>query len=429
MWYAEAPNSLDIKGLTAIMQEALAPFYARHRSIDVRIIPGNLPTASMLPMLISGSGPDIFHDNYFAPYAQGGLLLPLRSYFLRDNVDPAIWNPRQAALYQTAHGPLAVPAYTGTTVYAVNLADFDQAGLTYPDASWTYRDFTHLAATLAKQDGAVRHYGADVMFGSGGPWNGEDAWVFRAFGGSLVSPSGPPSRFAAPSNLAALRWLYHDLFWPQVATVSYGGNVPAFIQHQRSMAVMGTWMLADLAASGVGQLKWDFLPSPVFPSGRTTFCSANFSAISAATRHAEEAWELLRWLSVEPYWARANIKIWLASPILNSLWSEWAAAVQQVAPPLKGKALNWYGDAAGGGYAYPAAYYPHDDSLVNAIMVPYFTNLYNHRTSSVAGAARQIDQVVNAFEAHAAAQEAAARSEAGRFPTVGPVVAKVQTGA
>lgn len=428
VFYAKPPNAnANPRTIIRIMQEVLAPYYAAHKGVFVELIPEELPTAQIVAGILAGQQMDIIYDNYFAPYYQQGLVVPLRPYFERDSVDPAVWNPAQYALYNTPKGPMAVPTYTGTSVLAVNQGMFDRAGLTYPNPDWTYQEFAAISRQLAHPLGKRPVYGSTVFWWTSGP-SQQASWVFKAFGGNQVSPTGAPSQLAAAPNLAALDWLYHELFWPKVGVPLNVAGSGQFLQNQLALMDMDTWSLLGFAQTINGGVKFDFVPYPRFPAGRTTFCTADFYAIAANCKHVDAAWELLRWVSVEPTWQRATFSYALRSPALNSLWPEWAATVQQVVPFFKGKAFEWFGDAASKGYAYPVEYYPYSDQRVWQVLPTYFQRLYA-RQLTVAGAAATIDHVVNGLEGSAQAMAAAQGGIAKEFPVRGgSPIAQVQPG-
>jgi multiple sugar transport system substrate-binding protein len=409
------------------MQEVLAPFYAEHPDIDVHLVPAELPTSQIVTGILSGQQMDIIYDNYFAPYYQQQLVVPLEPYFKRNQVDPAIWNPAQFALYNTPQGPMGVPVYTGTSVFALNLGLFDQFGVPYPDQNWTYQQYTALLQALTRT-GPTPVVGGNIFWWSWGP-SQQASWVFRAFGGHQVSPGGPPSQLSSGPNLAALTWLYEDLFWPRIAVPQDVANWTQFVQGRLGVLDMDTWNLLTFALALRGTaVKFDFWPYPIFPAGRATFCTADFYAIAANSRSPDACWELLRWVSVDPTWQRATFKYALRSPALNSLWEEWATTVQTVVPFFHGKDFRWFGEAAAKGYAYPVEYYPQADEQVWSLLAPYFTALYRRQSSDVTSTARAIDQVVNAVEAQAASLRQAQQAMQTRFPTAGPAMATVPAG-
>jgi len=419
VFYAKPPNaSANANTIIRIMQEVLAPYYQTHKGVYVHLIPQELPTSQIVSSILAGEQMDIIYDNYFAPYSQQSLVVPLRSYFERDAVDPAIWNSAQYALYNTPAGPMGVPVYTGTSALAINQGMFDQAGLPYPSPTWSHQDFAAACRALAHPGGKKPIYGGTLFWYKSGP-SQQASWAFKAFGGNQVSPSGAPSQLSSPPNLAALDWLYQDLFWPQICVPQDAAGWTQFVQGQCAMVDMDTWNLLGFAEALHGpSVKFDFLPYPVFPAGRTTFCTADFYAIAANCKHVDAAWDLLRWVSVEPAWQRATFAYSLRSPALNSLWDEWATTIQQVVPFFKGKDFHWFGDAAAKGYAYPVEYYPYADQHVWGIIAPYFSSLYA-RQSTVAGTAQAIDQVVNAYEASAQQMQTAQTAASSAFPAAG----------
>ncbi len=383
-----------------LLASGIAPFEAANRGLRVRLVPppgGCCNPAALTAALVAGTAPDIVLNNNIGGYASGGYLLPLTTYLRRDNIDLRLWSPAQIASFRDWNNRdlLALPTYYNTTAYLVNLTVMDQLGMGYPDPAWTSGDFARLARSLSGTQGGGRRFGCNLWFSESQAW-GVD-WIFRAFGGRKVLHGGAACGLSEAASVAAGDWLYHEFLWPQVGTTkaASGGALAQFASGRTVLSVQQAGgLLATVTQLAGTTMKWDIAPFPVFPAGRACFGGDQYYAISALTRHPDQAWELLRWLSAETSWQLSVMRIFLMAPALLSLWPQWIRLIQALAPPLRHKNVQWFGHAAMHGYAYPTSYFRYVDASAEAILQGAFTALGQRRTTvrqAFVAAARQVD--------------------------------------
>jgi ABC-type glycerol-3-phosphate transport system substrate-binding protein len=426
----------NLRVLTALTQEAFAPFEAENPGIRVRITPQD-----SIPSILAGTSSDIIWDWQFYPYWAGHLLLPLDEYLKRDNVDTSIWVPGQMALFQRPFGTYMLGAYASPFVYAILLDLFDDLGLDYPSPDWTYQDFTRLAAALTTTStSGQKRYGAAIPWYTNGldGGNGQPTFLLTAFGGGLTNPAGTRSWLDQPGSLAAGRWIYEDLLWRGIAVpwdvfwAGSGNGLP-----KGNLAMDFEWGSSPFRlAEQLAGRKWTFHPFPIFPKGRFTFLTNDFWGIVRTTRHPEEAWRVLRWATTDPRFQEARMHFSALQPTLKSLWPKWQAIVEAVAPPLQGKGLEWFVDAAVNGYALCMQPYADEGVLVSNAVANALSPLWNRQASVVEAftqAARVADAILaqgasgpvalfgRATAAHAATPPSL-RAPVGSWPTQ-PIVA------
>jgi ABC-type glycerol-3-phosphate transport system substrate-binding protein len=243
----------------------------------------------------------------------------------------------------------------------------DQLGLAYPDPNWTYADAARIwqAATGQNQDGTHRA-GASFY------WHSEALPFWLAgWGAQYMNAAQDRATMASAEGGAAVSYV-EDLF--KAGAAIDGEQNPLLLP--RAQAVFAQYHSAHVINIGVGNLgnryKWDLLPNPVWPRGRTTFVTIDCYMLNARTKHQSEAWTLLKWISGaegDLAWPKFQIQISLVTPSLISLWDYWEKTIVQVAPVLEGKALHWFYDAAKNGYDYPQLFFRYNplsaDALVN----------------------------------------------------------------
>ena len=110
-----------------------------------------------------GSLPDVFwmHSNESERYMSNDMLLDLTDKIAESSeIDPANYPEDIWGLYTYGDKYYAVPKDVDTIALWYNKTMFDEAGLEYPTADWTWDDFGEAAKKLTKEDGS--QYGMAV---------------------------------------------------------------------------------------------------------------------------------------------------------------------------------------------------------------------------------------------------------------------------
>ena len=103
-----------------------------------------------------GELPDVFwmHSNNSQMYMKNDMLLQLDDYIAdSDKVSLENFMPEITELYTMDGKHYAVPKDYDTVALWYNKTMFDEAGLSYPDETWTYDDLLYAAKKLTKDDG------------------------------------------------------------------------------------------------------------------------------------------------------------------------------------------------------------------------------------------------------------------------------------
>ena len=88
-----------------------------------------------------------------------------------------------------------------------------------------------------------------------------------------------------------LRWKYH--LAPASNSASHNEGLNMFMQGKIGMYITGPWDVQTLKKKP--ELKWEVAPLPVKQRAATLLGTENY-AISAASKHPQEAWELYKFL-------------------------------------------------------------------------------------------------------------------------------------
>ncbi len=358
-------------GGLSLLKQACALFEAAHAGVRLQPLPGpngtHVTSDSVLAAMLSGTGPDVVCDygGSFAAYVAAGAFADLRPLLAADGISPSTWSAAHMAALRTPAGQFGLPTYDGPCVYAYRRDILDALHLAPPDANWTYVDAENLwrrCALPAQVAGTGRaRYGATVWW-----WNGWKAsnWLFSAFGGAEMDAAATRATLTDTRSLAGGQWLLPLLWYGVVGTF----DAATLQQGNTVFALRGGWSIQDDVVAFGNKFPWDYAPVPVYPFGRATFGNNDFWGLNALGRQAEPAWELMKWLTYEDGWQRFCIKTALLQPCKNALWEEWEATIRAAAPILRNKALNWYRDAAQGGYGYAEQFFRYQPARADAVL-------------------------------------------------------------
>jgi len=213
--------------------------------------------------LAAGSGPDIITQKevkYVPTLQEGGQLLDVSDVELPDGIGGA-------SSYIVDGVSYAVPYRQDSWVLYYNMDLFDQAGVDYPDGSWTWDDYADAAAEVTDglagaAKGAYLHR-----------WQSTTQGFANAQAPNADILSGDFGHFAGYyENVLALQdaGSQVDFNTSSANQLSYQGE---FGTQKAAMLPMGTWYVATLIAqqeSGdADDFAWGIAPAPQFSSSTT----------------------------------------------------------------------------------------------------------------------------------------------------------------
>lgn len=253
------PDTLTISGWsvssTPEFQLLADGFEAQHEGISVEIVDydpteyNTLVTAD----LAAGSAPDIITQKevkFVTTFQEGGQLLDVSDVEVPDDIGGA-------ASYEIDGTTYATPYRQDSWVLYYNKALFDEAGVDYPDGSWTWDDYAQAAEELAAGTdamGTYQHSWQSVVQGFANAQSdadileGDYAHLAPFYERSLeLQDAGAQQTF---NTVSANQLTYQGEFGKQNA----------------AMMPMGTWYVATLVsqqASGeADDFEWGTAPIP-----------------------------------------------------------------------------------------------------------------------------------------------------------------------
>lgn len=246
-----------------------------------------------------GSLPDVFwmHSNESERYMSNGMLLDLTDKIAEsDTIDPENYPEDIWGLYTYEDKYYAVPKDVDTIALWYNKTLFDEAGLAYPTADWTWDDVTEAAKKLTKEDGS--QYGLAMRND-----NNQEGYYNMVFdnGGYIISDDKTKSGWDDPKTIEAMEtlegWIQEGLM-PSLETMSENSVDVLFQSGKVAMVCQGSWMLAAYKSNEYTAENCDVveLPKNAATGRRASVYNGLGWAASANGNNTENAWKLIEYL-------------------------------------------------------------------------------------------------------------------------------------
>lgn len=280
-----------------VNEEIIKAFEEKHPGTKVNLcyIPDEY-TTKIETMFIGKNAPDVIygHPSYFAKWAPQGLLMDLTEKF-NETPELADQSKFNTQLYDAFK-------YEGKNIATVNGADtflvyynkdlFDQAGIDYPNADWTWEQLIEAAKKLTiVENGKPKQYGISVNEGL--------AQIFmNAFGGNLFDDMNNPTEVKANTeeNIKALQFMQGLIYKDKCAPTSSDKQVlgGGFDSGKIAMVIDGVW--STVFRRNIKDFKWDLAELPASNGQRGTSCLYAGYAISKDTKNPDLAWEFAKFM-------------------------------------------------------------------------------------------------------------------------------------
>ncbi len=269
--------------------------------------------------------PDIFwmHTNEIYKYADNGILEDVSDIVETDNFsDISLKNA------QGSDGKLyGVPKDKDVICLAYNKELFDQAGVAYPDDTWTWDNLVTASQEIYDKTGKYGYmaYADDQL----GYWN----FVYQN-GGYILNDDKTKAGFDQPATIEAMKFYIglQDYEWCPNQDY-FGEQAPgtAFLSGQGAMYFEGNWNLLPTLQNNPdlnGKLQIAVLPkapNPVSGDGRATISNGLCYATGANNPNAEVVKDVLKFFGSEEG-QRIQGESGAAIPAYEGLEDTWVSA-------------------------------------------------------------------------------------------------------
>jgi multiple sugar transport system substrate-binding protein len=352
---ANHPAMLTVMGWSSttaednLVRSQLADFQKLYPSIKLNWISvtGNYPD-KMSVLATNNQLPDVFfmRPDMASVYISKQKLLDLSPYMQRDHIAASSYYPALFPPFMCNSTIYGIPKDWNTLGLVYNKTLFQQAGLPFPDANWTWNDLRAAARKLTSRalNGSMQH--GISLPDSSSRWL---AFLF-ANNGSVLDASQKKSAFTTSAAIDALNFYSsmqlqdHSSVLPGSLDASWTGQV--FGEQRTAMVIEGGWLIPYLKES-YPQVAYGIAPLPLSPQNkRANLLFTNAWSASATTRYPEASWELIRYLTGAT--AQANIlRSGLALPSLASLAQDHTMqqlpAIKTLFDALPYSTLDYYG--------------------------------------------------------------------------------------
>lgn len=256
----------------------------------------------MMAMIAGGDAPDILHLNTgnFEAFAARGVLMPLDDRVAEADVDMSVfWD--LAVEGSRWDGTLyAMPSYLSNHVLYYNKDHFDDAGLAYPDETWTWDDVREAAIALTRDttgDGRVDKWGfavGDAVWAWSGVVYSWDGKIMNADSTRFIMHESDEAREALRMYFGLLT--EHEVSPHPGSLPDQAGSIPQFINGTVAMGLFGAWFRPAL--TGNEEMRWDVTMPPASPIGRRSSSTyVNMWSIYHESAVADTAWDAIEYFS------------------------------------------------------------------------------------------------------------------------------------
>ena len=232
------------------------------------------------------------------------MLLDLQPFMESDrNFDEDDFYPMALEAFQSGSGTWAIPTEVGYRLMFINKDAFDEAGVEYPQAGWSWDEFLEMAQALKQGEGDETSLWG---FAEIAPYAGQ---FVESRAGEMVNMEADPPlvNLDDPEVADAMRW-YTDLYLTHEVAPYYppGGEDPSgldipegYLTIEAGQAAM--WPDASAAFPFRAQqmsLNIGVAPFPVDgPGSATSLLQPSGLSISVGTANPEAAWRWVDFLS------------------------------------------------------------------------------------------------------------------------------------
>jgi len=215
--------------------------------------------------------------------------------------------------YASWRGTLySLPMEATNLALMYNKRMFREAGLDpeRPPKNWQeLHDFAKKLTIDKNGDGKYEQIGFLLpIFPATGPWGGWMVWQWFPYlwqaSGYLINEQQTQVLYDSESGIAALTLLQNIFRDLELSKYTMDYDV-AFASERLAMAMDGPWSLPRYRTL-LKNLDWAFAPLPAGPVKCATIVGGEYLTIFKQSKHPQEAWQFLKWLTqpeVQAFWS------------------------------------------------------------------------------------------------------------------------------
>lgn len=242
-----------------------------------------------------GSLPDTFwmHSNEIYKYGSNDILLNLNDRIKSSKkVEMDKFPKGLVSIYNIKGNQYAVPKDYDTIGLWYNKTMFDKAGLQYPNDKWTWKDLYDAAKKLTKSDKS--QYGILTPL-----HNQEGYYNFVYQNGGTIITNDKKSGYDDPKTVEAMKF-YVNFVKEGLSPQEFGDAERATDMESGkcAMGFFGSWNLSGFTSNDYMSKNFGVTVLPAANDGkRASIFNGLGNAISKTTKHPDEAWKWVEYLS------------------------------------------------------------------------------------------------------------------------------------
>lgn len=305
--------------------EAMADAYMKEHedvTIEVQAVGWDEYWTKLEASARSNSMPDIFwmHSNQIYKYADNGMLADCSEI-----IDTANYSETAVSNATGSDGKIyGVPKDKDIVGLLYNKELFDEAGVAYPDDTWTWDNLEDASKQIYEKTGKYGYmaYSHDQI----GYWN----FVYQN-GGKILNEDGTKAEYTEKATSDAIKY-YVDIqkkdWCPTQDQFANTGAAEMLFSGKGAMYYAGNWDLINLCTTYEDMNgKWDVAPLPQCPNpasgeGRASISNSVSYATGAKGKNKELAMDFLEFLGSEQA-QKIQGESGAAIPAYNGLEQTW----------------------------------------------------------------------------------------------------------
>ena len=276
-------------GMTAVAEA----YMAAHPDvkIEVQVTPWNEYWTKLEASALGGAMPDVFwmHSNQFFKYVTANTLLPLDFEY-----DYTPYPAGVTSLYTFNDVHYAVPKDYDTIALVYNKEIFDNAGIAYPDDTWTWDTLLETAKKLTDPEKGI--------YGFGAPNDRQSGYLNLVYQNEGFAFEDGKSGYDQAATQEAIQW-WVDLQKVHQVSPSQESFVDMGVDDQMqagklAMCFTGSWMMSSYTNNELFADKFDLA---VLPQGKTRASIYNGLgyAGAASTKYPEVVKDFIQFCGTE----------------------------------------------------------------------------------------------------------------------------------
>ena len=309
------------------MDEIIAAFEERNPDIrvDLQIVPWSNYWDKLQTALTGEQAWDVFWINapYFPLYTEYGVIADLSSDYEAEGIDYGNFPPALVDMYQFDGISYTLPWFFDTVVFYYHKERFDEAGMAYPDSTWSLDDVRSAAESLTVSD---ETWGVYVNPTSQSMWG-----MLLSNGGAVFTEDRMGIAYLQPESLEVWKKLYDMVsegLSPTPALIQSSGGSSAMrgmlASGDIAMLNAGSWVYGNLREQMGDNLGVTLLPAAKAGRENATITHGLATAAYTKSRHPSAARKFAVYMTspeAQDIIARANSVMPSYKPALE-VWVE-----------------------------------------------------------------------------------------------------------